>query len=722
MRGNVFKKLAAAVVSLSMLGSAAVMPVSATDYADQAVDISKFDKGCTYTADTDTAAITIGTGGKQAWSKLDLTPYTTKKGDHISSVKVSYTETVPSGGRSQIGFFDNDLADWANNAYQSTVGSAVCYGVLGRDVEKRFYYYDGGKETKLAGKFAVDSSENVEITFDLDNEKMSGNVGAQTFTDLPINIDSIDTMAIYSWSEMTYTLSNLKITTVVSDENYYTVTYSVNGTETTESVVKNGNVKKIPDTDLSGYTFKGWSTDGTTVYDETETYMTTEEVQAAAVTAPVTYTAVYEQDTSYIEPIVSAVVSGASSMTFGADPNTAAENPYRVTITGEKGTVIDADTIDSRVTDFNVEWDIDGFKTENDTEGQYCDSYGSFSVNNSASASTVFNLRNVPMNFYGKLTATITYNGSTIEATPIYVVALGNTTQGTHDVLPSGGYPSDFSKYPSSLVGYTAAVSGDNKTGTDIITDNFVVVGSDSGKGATLKEENGVKYFNITKNTAKKSAMFAHPLSLNAVQTIYKQRLRFNSDGATITFTTGYPIWNDKNKYAATFSYTGGQASLNDMLLLSGENAAAVTTSTWYDLVISLDSTCSKAWAKLYKTDGTLVGEISNVAFTDAGTNPTFYAVGMGNSNTGSVDFAGYSVYYPAADNTKFELNASQTTLSIPNGDSATLSASLKSTEGYDMTAEAEWSILEDDMKTGITITPSEDDSHTATVTLDNTA
>ena len=57
--------------------------------------------------------------------------------------------------------------------------------------------------------------------------------------------------------------------------------------------------------------------------------------------------------------------------------------------------------------------DINGLKKANDTEGQYCDSYGSFSVNNSGKVGTTFDLRDVPMNFFGKLTATITYNGTT---------------------------------------------------------------------------------------------------------------------------------------------------------------------------------------------------------------------------------------------------------------------------------------------------------------------
>ena len=64
-------------------------------------------------------------------------------------------------------------------------------------------------------------------------------------------------------------------------------------------------------------------------------------------------------------------------MTFGDSPDTAAENKYTLTLTGEAGTIITAETIDSRIEDFNIEWDIDGFKTVNDND-KYWDIYVEF--------------------------------------------------------------------------------------------------------------------------------------------------------------------------------------------------------------------------------------------------------------------------------------------------------------------------------------------------------
>lgn len=103
--------------------------------------------------------------------------------------------------------------------------------------------------------------------------------------------------------------------------------------------------------------------------------------------------------------IASVQIEGEKVMTSGKDHDTAFANKYTLVAKDTKGNVIDAASIKG---DFKVEWDIDGFKTENDTQGQYCDSYGAFSVNGKNALSTTFDLRNTPMNFIGNMTATLT--------------------------------------------------------------------------------------------------------------------------------------------------------------------------------------------------------------------------------------------------------------------------------------------------------------------------
>lgn len=118
--------------------------------------------------------------------------------------------------------------------------------------------------------------------------------------------------------------------------------------------------------------------------------------------------------------IKSLSIEGESVMTMGANPDTPYANPYRLVAVTESG-----DTLtNERLGNMTVEWDIDGFKTTNDTEGQYCDSYGQFTVNGKPDLSTVFNLRNNPFNFVGNMTATLRDGKRSYEAHK-YVTAIG---------------------------------------------------------------------------------------------------------------------------------------------------------------------------------------------------------------------------------------------------------------------------------------------------------
>lgn len=118
--------------------------------------------------------------------------------------------------------------------------------------------------------------------------------------------------------------------------------------------------------------------------------------------------------------IASVEIVGEKLMTSGKNHDTAFQNKYALVVKDAKGTVLGESDLKK---DFNVVWDIDGFKTENDTKGQYCDSYGAFSVNGKNSLSTTFDLRNTPMNFIGNMTATLSVGKKTFTATK-YVASL----------------------------------------------------------------------------------------------------------------------------------------------------------------------------------------------------------------------------------------------------------------------------------------------------------
>lgn len=486
---------------------------------------------------------------------------------------------------------------------------------------------------------------------------------------------------------------------------YYKVTYDVKGEKSEETVKENTSPLNIPDLTNYGYIFKGWQ-----VNDDTENLI--DDLKEYKITADTKFTAVYEKDTEYIEPIVSAEIKGNSLMTFGDSPDTAAENKYTLTLTGEAGTIITAETIDSRIEDFNIEWDIDGFKTVNDTD-KYCDSYGEFAEHTNSATEVSFMLRQCDFNFYGKLKATVTYNGETIEAS-IYVAATGDKSMADNQVFPEAGYPSDFDEYPDSLVGYTALK--DTYGGNDIMVGGWGMSGSDSGNAVIMKEDNN-KFIRINCPTSSKSHMFTNSIEFPQKQIIFEQNIRFNGNGC-ITLTSKQPYWTDKDGYTApvTLEFDGTTIKLNGTSIKKNDVDVTADKGKWYKIVLSADKTTESCFAKVYDLDNNLVGETGSVAWTET-SEPTYYSIGCANKVTGTIDFDAYKAYYPTADASTYTLSVSQETLSIPNKDTATLSASVKSAEGYDITGAAEWRVLEEDMQSVI-ITPDKLDSHKATITL----
>lgn len=486
---------------------------------------------------------------------------------------------------------------------------------------------------------------------------------------------------------------------------YYKVTYDVKGEKSEETVKENTSPLNIPDLTNYGYIFKGWQ-----VNDDTENLI--DDLKEYKITTDTKFTAIYEKDTEYIEPIISAEIKGNQIMTFGDSPDIAAENKYTLTLTGQNGTVITADTIDSRIDDFNIEWDIDGFKTVNDTD-KYCDSYGEFAEHTNTATEVLFMLRQCDFNFYGKLNATVTYNGETIEAS-MYVAATGDKSMADNQILPEAGYPSDFDEYPDSLVGYTTLK--DTYGGNDIMVGGWGMSGSDSGDAVIMKEENN-KFLRINCPTSSKSHMFTNSINTPQKQIIFEQNIRFNGNGC-ITLTSKQPYWTDKEGYTTpvTLEFDGTTIKLNGIAIKNNDIDVTVNKGKWYKIVLSADKTTESCFVKVYDLNGQFVGETDSIAWTE-NSEPTYYSIGFANKQTGTVDFDAYRAYYPAADISTYTLNISQETLSIPNKDTATLSASVKSKEGYNITGAAEWSILEDDMQ-DIIITPDVVDSHKATITL----
>lgn len=335
-----------------------------------------------------------------------------------------------------------------------------------------------------------------------------------------------------------------------------------------------------------------------------------------------------------VEALQSVTVEGADKMTFGPSPDAAYSNPYKVVLTGANGTVFTEDNLPAELTDFRVEWDVKGFQTANDQAGQYCDSYGAFSVNGEGKVATTFELRNTPMNFYGRMVAQVTWNGKTVTGSK-YVVALGNTQKGMTQVLPQAGYPADFSEYDDAVVG---------APGNSILFGGWGLDGSDNGKSALLrKDSDGTKYIRITAATAKKSHVFNQNLATPQGQYTFRTRMRFNTKGAVVTFTSGYPMWQSKNYTCPiTLEFTGAGLTLNGTSLKLNGTAAAFKTGAWYDIELMADKTTEHCYARVWDTSGTLLGETESIAWAET-SSPTYFSIGFSNSNTGTVDLASCS-------------------------------------------------------------------------------
>ena len=734
MKSKLFKKIIAGIASLTMLASLTIVPVTveaATDLYSQDFETDTTVNYTTALGGNSSERIQTNTAGNETSFYNVYTSGAGGNREETFTFDAAYGAGLPvkfsmllraMGSNTNGGEFQ--IRDSANNsfftlAFTSYFGSPTINGEsvtmtgakVGGSLGASDYNASGWLKIEATIDFrSTPALVNITVT-DITNSNAVVYEGKYTTTATNIN----KLYGSIGRSNGAFAYDDILIQQLTDEElpqaTTYTVTYSVSGTESKEVVEENDLPQEVPDTTKTGYIFQGWAKDG-----DTDNLLSTDEIAETPVTADVTYTAVYEKDPDYIEPIVSAVISGAESMTIGADADTAAANEYTVTLTGELGTVITKDTLDSRIEDFSITWDVEGFKTENDID-TYCDSYGEFESNVTDDVTAVFNVKDSAQNFFGLMKATVTYNGETVTASKA-VAAIANTDVPANQILPKAGYPSDIADYSEALNGYetTGETYGNS---SDVITGDWIMAGSDTSKGAVIVRNGDEGYMRVSGGTLKKSHVVTNKISSPTTQAIFEQDVRFNSTGGMITFTAGYPIWSSASSYghAIEVDFDGTNISLNGTAVSKDDTAVAFNSGTWYKLVLSVDKTNETAFVNVYSTAGELLGTTGNVAW-GASCSPVWYSIGMGNSYTGTIDFNNYTAYYPAADESTFAIVATQDTLSIPNGDTAELTASLKTTEGYDFTGAATWTVLEEDMQAGVIVAPDETDSHKAVVTL----
>ena len=98
-----------------------------------------------------------------------------------------------------------------------------------------------------------------------------------------------------------------------------------------------------------------------------------------------------------------------------------------------------------------------------------------------------FNVRNGVSNWFGKVTAKVTYLDESFEiSTPFAVIGASGST----NIAPDAGYPENMSSYDDSLVGYTATSNAINSK--DLVLNGWSIYGSNGVRTLTLK-----KYINL---------------------------------------------------------------------------------------------------------------------------------------------------------------------------------------------------------------------------------
>ena len=163
----------------------------------------------------------------------------------------------------------------------------------------------------------------------------------------------------------------------------------------------------------------------------------------------------------------------------------------------------------------NVEWTVTGLdkedgyisltKAEGTGEGTDGDSPN-------GNTTAYFNVRNGVSNWFGKVTAKVTYLDESFEiSTPFAVIGASGST----NIAPDAGYPENMSSYDDSLVGYTATSNAINSK--DLVLNGWSIYGSNGVRTLTLKkDEDNTKYLQFASNGGGGSTVGVYQLAEQA--------------------------------------------------------------------------------------------------------------------------------------------------------------------------------------------------------------
>ena len=357
----------------------------------------------------------------------------------------------------------------------------------------------------------------------------------------------------------------------------------------------------------------------------------------------------------------------------------------------------------------NVEWTVTGLdkedgyisltKAEGTGEGTDGDSPN-------GNTTAYFNVRNGVSNWFGKVTAKITYLDESFEiSTPFAVIGASGST----NIAPDAGYPENMSSYDDSLVGYTATSNAINSK--DLVLNGWSIYGSNSVRTLTLKkDEDNTKYLQFASNGGGGSTVGVYQLAEQASQYIVDMKVRFTG-GAMAFGHYGNTPNNATNNPNWTVSYGSGA------LTVGTQSIPGVNSEDWYRVIVSADESVGTYWVKVYNDAGTLVGETTAEAMSSTYTETQKYFCFQG---TYPVDLASFKIYTPTAST--MTVNTEAETIQVPetgaNSATAELTAIVKDTDGYNISGAVTWSLA--DEYTGVSIASK--DAQTATLTVTDEA
>ncbi|MBR0470874.1 MAG: hypothetical protein IJJ55_06640, partial [Clostridia bacterium] len=412
-------------------------------------------------------------------------------------------------------------------------------------------------------------------------------------------------------------IDNITVRTATKTDlapKYHTVTITLGASSFSQYVLDGESVVNIPSTTIYGSSFDGWKV------GNSDTLLTSAQLASYAVNGD---TAIIGQiNSSYIEALSTVEFKdfpAGNELVMGADENTYGDNTISLAITGEQGTSLVTNP-DNRVNDYKIEWTFDGFRTldgksTGETGSVYCDSYGLIEINETAQSTVNFKLKKTAANYYGRVTARVTYNGKTIEVEKPLVL-LGDKSNTT--IIPRAGYTADFNKYESTMMNYR--LSNGNTA-----VDGWETSGSDATY-MDLKSDSTGKYLSLSRAASGNSSFVSNTIGDITGQTVFGQDIRF-ADGMTgaVEYGVGAKGVNTDISASRAFSlsFDGSKLTLN------GTKVCDASADTWYHTEITADPATKKCFAKVYDMSGTLLGSSAVMDFQTY-TSGMFYHIVLG--------------------------------------------------------------------------------------------